>query len=647
MKDGIVKLGCGVPKIHLADPKANADEIIKIVRAAAYDDVKVLALPELCLTGASCGDLFTHPMLLDGAKAALDYILKETCELEIIFFVGLPVADSGRVYNAYAALCHGEILGFAAKKNVASFGDSADGRWFSSCPDNGVTFVFGETKVYLGNNIVYSDVGMNELKIAPVFAADLASPDFSASKYCVSGSTVFVCPDASAEVIARESWRHELIKTESGRYLSAVLYANCGEGESTTDLVYSGQSVIASGGNILQESLPFSNNELISYPVDLSHLVFDRQRSKIYSVGATSEVLTCNFAIYPSETNLSDTIDPLPFIPKTAEERDSVCRRIIEIQSRGLARRIEASHSSGAVVAISGGLDSCLALLVAARAFDILGRDRANILTVTMPCYGTTNRTRGNAEKICEELGTSFKCIDIARAVAVHFEDIGHDPEDHSVVYENSQARERTQIIMDIANGTNAIVVGTGDLSELALGWATYNGDHMSNYGVNGGIPKTLIRHVVAYCADMAEKESKAGLAEVLRDILATPVSPELLPAKDGEIAQKTEDIVGPYELHDFFIYRMIRYGERPAKLFRMALAAFPAEKGYTPEIIHKWLRVFTRRFFIQQFKRSCLPDGPKIGSVALSPRGEWKMPSDAEFRIWLDEVDSIDPKEF
>ena len=647
MKDGIVKLGCGVPKVSVADPKANAEEIIKIVRNAAYGGVKVLAFPELCLTGATCGDLFAHPMLLDGAKEALDYILKETCELEIIFFVGLPVADCGRVYNAYAVLCHGEILGFAAKSNLTDFGDPADGRWFSPCPENGVNFVFGETRVFMGNNVVYSDVGMKELKIAPVFAADISSPDFSASKYCQNGATVFVCPDASAEIIHREAWKRNIVSAESGRSLSAVLYANCGKGESTTDLVYSGQCILACGGSVLREGLPFSETELISYPVDLSHLIFDRQRSKLYSSGKASEVLLCNFAIYPDGTDISGMIDPLPFIPKSAEERDFVCNRIIEIQSRGLARRIEASHSNGAVVAISGGLDSCLALLVAVRAFDILGRNRADILTVTMPCYGTTNRTRGNAEKICDELGTSFKCIDIARAVAVHFEDIGHDPENHSVVYENSQARERTQIIMDIANGTNAIVVGTGDLSELALGWATYNGDHMSNYGVNGGIPKTLIRHVVAYCADKAESEGKTGLAEVLRDILATPVSPELLPAKDGEIAQKTEDIVGPYELHDFFIYRMIRYGERPAKLFRMALAAFPAEKGYTPEVIHKWLRVFTRRFFIQQFKRSCLPDGPKIGSVALSPRSEWKMPSDAEFRIWLDEVDSIDPKEY
>ncbi|MBR4942291.1 MAG: NAD(+) synthase [Clostridia bacterium] len=643
MKDGIVRLGCGIPAVKLADPKSNADEIINLVRKAAYSGVRVLALPELCLTGATCGDLFFNPTLLEGAKLELDRILQETCELEIIFFVGMPLSHNGKIYNAYVTVCHGQVMGIAAKASPADFGDCADSRWFTPAPESGTTVMLGEATCYLGNNVVYSDVSVPELKIAPVFAADLEKPDSPIANLAGTGATVIVCPDASPEIIARNKWKQDLISVESGKTLSAILYANAGSGESTTDLVYSGAGFIAAGGTLTAKKLPFSTEDLIACPVDLSHLLGDRARSKIYTKDSFNAITT-GFALFPDETDISGTVDPLPFIPKTEEDRKATCARILEIQSRGLARRIEAAHASGAVVAISGGLDSCLALLVTAKAFDILNRDRKNILTVTMPCYGTTKRTRGNAEQICDELGTTFKCIDIAEAVALHFRDIGHSPEDHSVVYENSQARERTQIIMDIANGTNAIVVGTGDLSELALGWATYNGDHMSNYGVNGGIPKTLIRHVVAYCAETAKEEGKDGLAEVLNDILATPVSPELLPAKDGEISQKTEDIVGPYELHDFFIYRMIRYSERPAKLYRMALAAFKAEDGFTPEVIHKWLKIFTRRFFIQQFKRSCLPDGPKVGAVALSPRGEWKMASDAEFTLWMDEVNAIDP---
>ena len=639
MKDGIVKLGCAVPPIKLADPFANADEIINAVRKAAASGISVLALPELCLTGATCGDLFAQPMLLEGAKTALDYILRETCELEIIFFVGLPLVSDGKLINAYAALCHGEILGVCGKAAPTVFGDGADGRWFSPAPAEGSATELGEGMSFVGNGIIFSDVSVPGLKLGVVFASDLASPECSATRLCAAGATVIVCPDASAEIIGRSDWKKTFLASESGKLCACILYANADRGESTTDLVFSGTSAILCNGTLLAENLPFEDNRLISTPVDLDRLNIYRYRSKLFNSDSPA-TMAAKFALFPTETDISGWVDPLPFIPKTESEKTATCSRILEIQSRGLARRLEASHSSGAVVAISGGLDSCLALLVTARAFDILGRDRKDILTVTMPCYGTTERTRGNAEILCEELGTSFKCIDIARAVAVHFEDIGHDPETHSVVYENSQARERTQIIMDIANGTNAIVVGTGDLSELALGWATYNGDHMSNYGVNGGIPKTLIRHVVAYCADTAEKEGKTGLSAVLRDILDTPVSPELLPADNGKIAQKTEDIVGPYELHDFFIYHTVRYGERPAKLFRMAVAAF----DYSPEVIHKWLRVFTRRFFIQQFKRSCLPDGPKVGSVALSPRGEWKMPSDAEFSLWMAEVDSIDP---
>ncbi len=630
MKDGIIKLGCGVPNVRVADPKANANEIINLVKNAADDGVKVLALPELCLTGATCGDLFTHPMLLDSAKNELDRICRETEKLDIFFFVGLPIERENRIYNVCAAVFKGEILGYTAKNSIKAFGDSADARWFSPAT---------ELSEEIWCNGIYS---CGQAKIGIVFASDLESPMGPAGKLVSGGANIIVCPDASAEIICRESWKQKLVEVESGKLLSCILYANAGPGESTTDLVYGGQMLIACGGKTQACSGAFEfEQSAITFAVcDLEHLSFNRKRFGAAQGFAPKIELDPGFT--DTETDIQGCIDPLPFIPKTEARRLATCARILEIQSRGLARRLEAAHASGAVVAISGGLDSCLALLVTARAFDILHRDRKDILTVTMPCYGTTKRTRGNAEQLCDELGTSFKCIDIAEAVGVHFRDIEHDPSDHSVVYENSQARERTQIIMDIANGTNAIVVGTGDLSELALGWATYNGDHMSNYGVNGGIPKTLIRYVVAYCADSAAAEGKTGLAEVLRDILDTPVSPELLPADNGEISQKTEDIVGPYELHDFFIYRMIRYGERPAKIFRMALAAFADDRRFTPEIIHKWLRIFTRRFFIQQFKRSCLPDGPKVGAVALSPRGEWKMPSDAEARIWLDEVDSI-----
>ncbi len=643
MKDGLVRIGVGVPRVSVADPRSNADEIIRLINSAAEDGAAVLCLPEMCLTGYTCGDLFLQPLLINSAESELERILKNTAHTSVLAFVGLPVFNRGKLYNCAAAICRGELLGLVPKTALPNYSEFYEARHFSPAPEAVETVEFCGKKVSFGSKLLFSCREVPELVAAAEICEDLWIPDPPSASHAAAGATVIVNLSASDETVGKDDYRRMMVKMQSGRLLCAYAYADCGDGESTTDMVFSGHSMLAEGGSLVAENSPFGGRDLVCAEVDLAHLLYDRRRMNTYPAENTDGYVTVEFSIEPTVTKLTRGVDPLPFVPGGEKDRASRCALILDIQSRGLARRLDAAHASGAVVAISGGLDSCLALLVTARAFDLLGRDRSDILTVTMPCYGTTKRTRGNAEQLCSELGTSFRCIDIADAVALHFRDIGHSEDDHSVVYENSQARERTQIIMDIANGMNAIVVGTGDLSELALGWATYNGDHMSNYGVNGGIPKTLIRHIVAYCADTALAEGRRGLSEVLRDILATPVSPELLPAKDGEIAQKTEDIVGPYELHDFFLFRMLRYGERPEKIFRMAVAAFSGEDHhFEPEVILKWLRIFTRRFFVQQFKRSCLPDGPKVGSVALSPRGDWRMPSDAQSRIWLDEVDKI-----
>ena len=630
MIHGIVKVGAAVPRVYVGAPEKNADEIISLVRSAAEQGVKVLVFPELSVSAYSCGDLFTTATLLKRCEEALFRIAAETVECDVLFFVGAPIRANGKVYDCAVAICNGELLGVVPKSTVPTNGETSEGRWFAPAPDKVSFMNLGYSAVMFGSKLLFECSDVPGFVVGCEIGDDKYGVCTPASQLVTAGAALIVNPSASSEIIGRETYRRTTVSTESGRLTCAYVMAGAGEGESTTDLVYGGHSVITENGTVKAERAPFGDEKLICANIDFAHIAHDRAKNNNFAAYEDTECVKVPFSVCVDMTDVSGDVDPTPLIPKGAE-REAALERILTIQSHGLAKRLTAARAKNAVIAISGGLDSCLALLVTVRAMEHLGRPMTDILAVTMPCFGTTRRTRTNAEKLCDELGTAFRTVDIAEAVAVHFRDIGHDPENHSVVFENAQARERTQIIMDIANGDGGIVVGTGDLSELALGWATYNGDHMSNYGVNGGVPKTLVRHLVSFCANEAEREGKAALAEVLRDILATPVSPELLPPKEGEIAQKTEDIVGPYDLHDFFLYRFVRWGEEPEKIFRMAKAAFAGV--YSDEMISGWLKVFMRRFFTQQFKRSALPDGPKVGSVALSPRGAWVMPSDAE--VW------------
>ncbi len=619
MKYGFVRLTAAVPEIRVASPLYNKEEICSLMDAAYAQGTHVLTFPELSLTGATCGDLFFSDKLLRDAMTALNDIAEHSTGMQMLTFVGLPVRGGGKLYNCMASVWNGKILGFTAKEHITAGGDLDQARYFTSCSQSFWSDTLQRT-IHSTRDSLYRCSELPELKIACCIG----------EAECDTGAAVVVNPSASAEIIGREDWRRLQVRSLSGKAHCAIVYAEPGEMESTTDMVFGGHCMIAENGVLLAENLPFGGSKCITAVVDLQHLYHDRLRDTTSAPSHPEPTANFEFSLPLSETDLTGVIDPCPFLPQNADP-DAVCARILEIQARGLAKRLTAAHASGAVIALSGGLDSTLALIVTVKAMDLLRRDRKEILSVTMPCFGTTTRTRGNAEELALQFGTDFRCVDIKEAVDLHFRDIGHDSADLSVVYENAQARERTQIIMDIANGTNALVIGTGDLSELALGWATYNGDHMSNYGVNGGIPKTLVRHVVRYYAEQCQKTGQDKLAAVLLDILATPVSPELLPPKDGDIAQRTEDIVGPYDLHDFFLYHFVRWGEEPEKIRREAIAAFAGR--FTEEVIDGWLKIFLRRFFTQQFKRSALPDGPKVGSIALSPRGAWMMPSDAG--IW------------
>ncbi len=641
MKDGLILLGTAVPTIRPADTSANAEAILAAVRAAAAKQISVLVLPELCLTGYTCGDLFFQTSLLTAARDALCRIARQTADIPMLFFVGVPLAHSGKLYNCTAALSGGKILGIVPKSYLPGHGEFSEPRHFAPPPAENTRIELDGEQVPFGTKLLFSCRQMPALTAAAEICEDLWAVDSPSCRHAAEGAAVIVNAAASPEIIGKAEDRRRMVEVQSGRLRCAYLMANAGAGESTTDLVFSGHSMIAAGGRLIAENPPFGTDTVLAATVDLSHLHGERMRKTTFPAKAGGGYETIYFSLPVRETPFTHPINPRPFVPADPGERAERCRHILSVQSHGLAARLTAARAPGAVVALSGGLDSCLALLVTVNAFSLLGRDPSGIKTVTMPCYGTTKRTKTNAQRMAEALGTSFSKIDITEAVAVHFRDIGHDPADHSVVFENCQARERTQVIMDIANKDGSLVIGTGDLSELALGWATYNGDHMSSYGVNAGVPKTLVRHMVDTCAADAESQGRADLAAVLRDILATPVSPELLPAENGEISQKTEDIVGPYDLHDFFLYRMVRLGENPKKIFRMACAAF--DGTFSRAEIKKWLTVFVRRFITQQFKRSCLPDGVKIGAVSLSPRGDFKCPSDASFALWLAECDTIE----
>ena len=632
MKHGFIKTAAATPCVRIADPSYNTAELIRLAKDAAEHAVDVLVFPELCISGYTCGDLFCSNSLLAACRESLACYARETADLRLLSVVGLPLEVDGRLYDCAAAVCNGEILGIVPKSSLPAFGAFAETRHFSPAPQKTAFVTLGDREIPFGADLVFACREMPLLRLTVQIGADGADGSADAPLICV--------PAASCELVGNAETRKLILRAESAKKHAAVIYASCGAGESTTDAVFGGHCLICENGTALAERKPFDAAcEWICSEPDLERLAYDR-RTK--SRAGCADAVTVPFSLPLRETALTRKIAPQPFIPEDAEERSRRCEHILAIQAHGLQQRIQRAYAQKLVIGISGGLDSTLALLVAARALDLLGRPHTDILAVTMPCFGTTKRTKNNATVLCEELGTDFRCVDIFDAVNVHFRDIGHDPADRNVTYENSQARERTQILMDIANDCNGMVIGTGDLSELALGWATYNGDHMSMYGVNGDVPKTLVRHLVAYCADESDAKGNTALAGALRDVLDTPVSPELLPAdENGDIAQKTEDLVGPYEIHDFYLYYLLRFGFSPEKLYRMAKYALGDR--YDAETLKKWLRTFLRRFFTQQFKRSCLPDGPKVGSVGISPRGDWQMPSDASSALWLAEADTLE----
>ena len=634
MRHGFIKVAAATPDIRVADVDYNKGQIIKQMDEAAEAGAKIIVFPELCITGYTCSDLFLQDILLNSAKKALVEIAEHTKNLDTLVFVGVPIAVGGELYNVAAALNHGNILGFTTKSFLPNYGEFYEMRQFRPGPKKAEKILFGGKEIPFGPQLLFVENQMANLIVSAEICEDVWSPVPPSIEAAREGATVIVNCSASDETIGKASYREALISGQSARLISGYIYANAGEGESTTDLVFGGHNLIAENGTILAEAKRFSNG-IIYTEFDVQKIANERRKNTTFTETQEHVLPRIPFGLEQTETILTRTFPSRPFVPRDDQERAKRCEEILTIQAMGLKKRLAHTHAKSAVVGISGGLDSTLALLVTAKAFDALGLERSGITAVTMPCFGTTDRTYQNACKMSLKVGATLREVRIGDAVMQHFKDIGHDPQDHSVTYENSQARERTQVLMDIANQTGGLVIGTGDMSELALGWATYNGDHMSMYGVNASVPKTLVRHLVHYFADTCEDSS---LKEVLYDVLDTPVSPELLPPKDGEIAQKTEDLVGPYELHDFFLYYFLRMGYEPGKIYRIAKLSFAGE--YDDETIYKWLRTFCWRFFSQQFKRSCLPDGPKVGTVALSPRGDWRMPSDACVNLWLENLE-------
>ena len=634
MRHGFVKVAAATPDIRVADVAYNQEQICRLIDETASEGAKIVVFPELALTGYTCGDLFTQDVLLAQARKAICQVAAATEEKDALIFVGMPLAVEGELYNVAAALNRGKILGFTTKTFLPNYGEFYEMRQFREGPGEVRCICFEGEKVLFGPRILFEADVMPDLIVSAEICEDVWSPVPPSIQAAREGATVIVNCSASDETIGKAAYRKSLIEGQSARLMAAYIYANAGEGESTTDLVFGGHNIISENGTTLAEGERFKNG-VVYAQIDVKRLISERRKNTTFKAARERYLARVPFRLELTETKLTRKFPSRPFVPDAKEERDRRCEEILTIQAMGLKKRLAHTHARSAVVGISGGLDSTLAILVTARAFDMLGMDRSQIIAVTMPCFGTTDRTYNNACQMALKLGAQLREVRIADSVESHFRDIGHDIEDHSVTYENSQARERTQVLMDISNQTGGLVVGTGDMSELALGWATYNGDHMSMYGANASVPKTLVRHLVQYCAD-TEKDRE--MKDVLYDVLDTPVSPELLPPKDGQIAQKTEDLVGPYELHDFYLYYFLRFGYEPSKIYRIAREAFAGE--YDEETIYKWLHTFCRRFFSQQFKRSCLPDGPKVGTVALSPRGDWRMPSDACADVWLRDLE-------
>ena len=643
MKDGFIKTAAVVPEVKVADPAWNADQIIIGLMEAESRGAKVIAFPELAVTGYTCQDLFLMDTLLEVSNDALMKIVKATHGSDSLVLVGFPLAYKGALYNTAAVIQNGKLLAFIPKQAMPNYAEFYELRQFTPGPSVPEMIQWHHENVPFGSNLILQPSCIYGLGIACEICEDAWMPDAPDIRHSLAGATMIFNLSASNETVGKDHYRTELMKSISARTISCYTYVSSGDGESTQDIVFGGRVLMIENGEILAQrkifDQKFGEMKICYADYDIAHVSYERRRMSTFKSHASSDYLYLPVHMDVVETELQRTYAPHPFVPADKARRDQRCEDILNIQARGLAKRVEHTHATHVSVGISGGLDSTLALLVTARAFDLVGLPRNQIVAVTMPCFGTTDRTYNNACKLIEIIGASFREVNIKAAVNQHFTDIGHDPEVHDVTYENSQARERTQVLMDIANQAGGFVIGTGDLSELALGWATYNADHMSMYGVNASVPKTLVSHLVRYTADKTDNEE---LRAILLDILDTPVSPELLPPTEGgKIAQKTEDLVGPYELHDFFLYYMLRLGFPPEKIFRLALKTF--EGVYEKETILKWLKKFYWRFFSQQFKRSCLPDGPKVGSVAVSPRGDLRMPSDAVANAWIARLDDLE----
>ena len=637
MRDGFVRAAAATPDIQVANPIYNREQICKAIDEGHARNCNIMVFPELCLTGYTCNDLFLQYSLLDSARAELKHIVAATAGKNMLVFAGLPWMRDGKLYNVAAAMAGGRLLGLVPKVHLPNYSEFYEARYFVSGNQEIVTEYWEGREVPMGTNLLFQCSTIPDLVVAAEICEDVWVPAPPSTAHAQAGATVIVNCSASDEVVGKDVYRTGLIAGQSARLICGYIYANAGEGESTQDLVFGGHNIIAENGTCLAVAGRFVNGTICA-DLDLERIGSERRRTTTYPAADRSAYQTVMFDLeLKAISSFERRIESRPFVPQDAAERDKRCEEILTMQAMGLKKRLRHTGITHAVLGISGGLDSTLALLVTAKAFDLLDLPRHQIHAVTMPCFGTTDRTYQNACEMTRRLGAELREVPIHESVLRHFEDIGHDVSDHDITYENAQARERTQVLMDIANQVGGLVIGTGDMSELALGWATYNGDHMSMYGVNASVPKTLVRHLVRYYAETC---GESELGRILFDVLDTPVSPELLPPADGVISQKTEDLVGPYELHDFFLYYVLRFGYRPSKIYRMAVYAFDGE--YDGAVIYRWLSVFYRRFFTQQFKRSCLPDGPKVGSVAVSPRGDLRMPSDASHAVWMADLEGI-----
>ncbi|MFQ6861352.1 MAG: NAD(+) synthase [Beduini sp.] len=634
MKDGFIRVGAASIHTKIADCISNTEQIIQMMKTASKNQTKILVFPELAITGYTCEDLFFQDRLLNEALQQLKNIIAASKRLDLLTIVGLPYIFNHKLYNVAAVIYEGQLLGLVPKTHIPNYSEFYEARHFESGEDILTEVIFDDQIVPFGSHILFENTYMPAMSIGVEICEDLWAPNPPSSSHALAGATIIANASASNELTGKSDYRRLLVQSQSARLVTAYIYANAGVGESTTDVVFSGHNLIGENGTILNESDCYFVG--ITYAdIDVSKLTAERRKMTTFKTNDEYDRVYFNMPI--KEFKVDRYYDPTPFVPSDPHLRQKRCEEVFNIQIMGLKQRLEATQTRKAVIGISGGLDSTLALLVTHMTFKKLGLPSENIYAITMPCFGTTSRTLNNALGLMEELGVTSKTIPIKEAVLLHFKDIGHDENVHDVTYENVQARERTQVLMDLSNQIGGIVVGTGDLSEVALGWSTYNGDHMSMYGVNASVPKTLVRYLVDY---VASQYNGQRLEALLRDVLDTPVSPELLPAEDNQITQKTEDIVGPYELHDFFLYHVVRFGYEPSKVLRIAEMAFKTQ--YDKTVILKWLKTFYRRFITQQFKRSCIPDGPKVGSVALSPRGDLRMPSDASYRLWLEQLENL-----